>query len=250
MISGTNNSSPDTLLLTLFRGAMVLVLAVGAVINYKLFDNERKDTPGEKGKVLQRIMKNYAIIQAIGWPLISGALIVLMVLLQTYGDLLNPCIYAHGTDFLIFSYILLRTYVALNSLIIAFGRYAFVVHDNQVLKFGVKKLAKILIWSSFIIPFLMSILCQAVGTIAYNGWLLEIREYERSCSMSGEIGNLVIDEKRNELYKPAIYKFVHSNLPSWATYGLKIVYIVTSTVLFSNISEGIIYIRSAVFIFK
>ena len=250
MLSNRNYSRPDQTAVNIFRASYSLVLLTGVLINYKLFRNLTKETLGEKGKVVQRIMKNYAIIQAIGWPLISGALIVLMVLLQTYGDLLNPCIYAHGTDFLIFSYILLRTYVALNSLIIAFGRYAFVVHDNQVLKFGVKKLAKILIWSSFIIPFLMSILCQAVGTIAYNGWLLEIREYERSCSMSGEIGNLVIDEKRNELYKPAIYKFVHSNLPSWATYGLKIVYIVTSTVLFSNISEGIIYIRSAVFIFK
>ncbi len=60
--------------LTLYRIATVLVLVIGVLINYKLFDNTRKERPGEKGKVFQQIMKNYAMIQAISWPVIGIAL--------------------------------------------------------------------------------------------------------------------------------------------------------------------------------
>ena len=175
---------------------------------------------------------------------------LLMAILQTYGNILNPCIYAYGADLLIFCYILLRAYVSLNSFVIAFGRYVFVVHDNQVLEFGVEKLGKILIWSSFMVPFLGTILSLAVLTLNYNGWLLEIREYENFCSMSEEIQDIIFPGETTELYKSPIYKFVHSKLPSWATESLYIFVAVTSIILFSNISEGIIYIRSAVFVYR
>ena len=122
--------------LTLYRIATVLVLVLGVLINYKLFDNTRKERPGEKGKVFQQIMKNYATIQAISWPVIGFALIGMMMVLHTYGAdieyIVSPCIYVYILHIMVFYFILLRFYVALNSFILAFGRYAFVVHDDRV----------------------------------------------------------------------------------------------------------------------
>ena len=248
MTSGHADPKIDTVTLCVFRGTFGLVIAIGAVINYKLFDNVRKEIHGEKGKVLQRVMKNYAIIQAIGWPCISVGLMVLMSVLQLYGPQLNPCMYVYGAHILIFFYILLRSYVGMNSLIVAIGRYIFVVHDERVLTLGLDKVAKILISSSFMIPFLMSILAAAVLTVEYNGWLAEIQVYENACS-GIDLDNLKTNTA-SALYHSPFYTLVKSSLPDSFTYGLYILYLVLALILFSNIGEAIIYLKSFVFVYR
>jgi hypothetical protein len=220
------------------------------LINYKLFRNTAKETFGEKGKVLQRIMKNYAIIQAIGWPTLGFPSMVLLSVLRRYGNRINPCIYVYGFNIIVFFYGFLRLYAALNSLIIAFGRYAFVIHDNKVLHFGVDKMRRILILSSFIIPFMMSIWFQCVVTLNYNGYLSEIGEYEPSCYSSVNNDKVNVSKERDEVYKFPLYKLTYSILPPWAMNGLYVSFIVVCTILFSNIIEGIIYIKSAIFVFR
>ena len=242
------NSNVDAVSLMVFRGTLALILIIGVMINHKLFNNVRKEIHKDKGKVLQRIMKNYAIIQAIGWPCISLGFIALMVVLHTYGGHLNPCIYVYGAHILIFSYLLLRFYIGLNTLIIAFGRYLFVVHDDQVLKFGLKKVAKILIYSSFIIPLLMSLLAVSVTTYEYNGWLAEIHVHEMACSLT-DVDKLKTNETSLS-YQSPIYTLVHSSLPSSVTYCLYILYVVFASILYLNVTEGFIYVKCFVFVFR
>lgn len=249
-MSDKNDSNSDKILLGILKCVNLIVLIIGVLINYKLYCNIKKETPGEKGKVLQRIMKNYSIVQALGWSSVWLPLLVLMVSVDHFGTLFHPCIYVYGTNICIFFYCYLRFYIGLNSLVIAFGRYAFVVHDHKVLKFGVEKLAKILIWSSFLIPLLMTILCESVVTLKYNGWLSKIGEYELSCYSLSVNGTFIKSGERGEVYKFPIYKVVHSILPSWATSGLYIIFTVITTILYSNITEGIIYIKSALFLFR
>ena len=249
-MSNQNYSRPDPIALNIFRASYSLVLVTGVLINYKLFRNLTKEKLGEKGKVLQRIMKNYAITQAFGWPTLGFPSMVLMAVLRTYGNLINPCIYVYGCNAIVFFYCFLRFHAALNSLIIAFGRYAFVIHDIKVLEFGVEKMGKILILSSFIIPLMMSIWFQSVVTLNYNGWLSEIGEYELSCYSTTNIDKVMISDEKNEVYKFPLYKLTYSFVPSWAMHGLYLFYIVACTILFSNIAEGIIYIKSAIFIFR
>ena len=249
-MSDKSESSSDIILLGILKSANLIVLVTGVLINYKLFCNIKKETPGKKGKVLQRIMKNYAIVQVFGWPFVWLPFLLLMVSVDYFPNILHPCIYVYATNISIFFYCFLRLYVGLNSLIMAFGRCAFVVHHEKVLKFGVEKLANILIWASFIIPLLMAILGESVITLKYNGWLSKIGKYELSCSSSEVNDTFMRSEETVKLYQSPIYKIVHSFLPSWATHGLYILFIVTSTILYSNITEGVIYVRSAVFIFR
>ena len=249
-MSSRNYSHPDPTALRIFQASYSLVLVTGVLINYKLFRSTAKETFGEKGKVLQRIMKNYAIVQAFGWPTLVFPSMVLMSVQRAYGNLVNPCIYVYGCNLVVFFYCFLRFYAALNSLIIAFGRYAFVVHDNKVLNFGADKMRKILILASVIIPLMMSIWFQCVATLSYNGYLSEIKEYELSCYSSVNKDKVNISEERDEVYKFPLYKLTYSVLPPWAMNGLYVFYIVVCTILFSNITEGIIYIKSAIFVFR
>ena len=250
-MSDKNYSNSDKILLGTLKCVNLIVLITGVLINYKLYCMIKKETPGEKGKVLQRIMKNYAIVQAVGWTSLYLPLLVLIGSMDHYGTLFHPCIYVYGINIFLFFYLLLRFYIGLNSMIMAFGRYAFVVHDEKVLKYGVKKLGKILIWSSFIIPLLMSLLGESVITLKYKGFLQsKFGEYEHSCSYPAVNASFVKSEGIGKLYKSPIYKTVHSLLPSWTTQGLYVLFIVTTTILYSNITEGIIYVKSAVFIFR
>ena len=54
----------------LFQFSIIVLLGIGVVVNYKLFDSVRNETHGTSGKALQWIVKTWALIQAIGWPIL------------------------------------------------------------------------------------------------------------------------------------------------------------------------------------
>ena len=252
MIDDRNDKTLSWFGLLIYRIAFSLVMVFGVIINKKLFKNVKEESTGERGKVFQKIMKNYAIIQSIGWPSIWAWLLGLGILLQNFGPTIPACVYANGLHIGIFSYIWLRTYVGLNSLILALGRYIFVVHDRHVLHWGVETVAKVLIRGSFIIPLLMALLSDSVLTLEYNGWLAQIQEYETECYSAEDHvhdSNLV-NRTTNNLFKSPLYTIFHSLFPSWFTSGLYVLNIVLVVILFSNISEGIIYVNCAVFVFR
>ena len=132
-------------------------------------------------------MKNFALFQAIGWPLVLFPATVLVHALseKNFEDIFSACSYVYALHAFKFSYFLLRAYVGFNSLILALGRYyVFVAHDDRVLKLGVERVARALISMSMIVPFIMTIWTDSVLTFEYKGWLSHIREFEISCSMS------------------------------------------------------------------
>ena len=237
-----------------YRITFVFLLSVGIAVNYKLFHRVRNETTGERGKAFQQIVKSYAMIQVIGWPCIWMWFAVWQwIILMKFDSLFPPCIYVYAYHTGIFAYILQRCYVAFHSLILALGRYIFVVHDNLVLDWGIKRVSRALVISSFFVPLFMAILTDSVLQLQYNGWLGEIRVYEARCSISsGEhiMKENMVAKGHQEYFSSPFYSFVHEQLPSWATKALFIFAIVIATTLFSNISEGIIYIKCAIFVFR
>ena len=234
--------------LLLYYGTSTLFLVIGFMVNYKLFDNVRKETHGDSGKVLQWIVKTYALIQAICVPCVFLAWIIFLKIVRAYDGLLNPCIIMYTSHILIIAHLYLRLYLSLNSLILATGRYAFVVQHERVLRFGQIKLGKILVWSSFIIPLVTSLLALSVVSVEYNGWFGELKKYDRLCSVT-HIDHL-ISNTTDERYRSPIFNLAHSILPSSAMYCMYVVLGVTSFILYSNVTEGIVYVRSAIFVIR
>ena len=243
-----NHTNLDTSQNILNMSAIILVLGSVMVVNYKLLASVRKETVGSNGKVFQRIIKNYAIIQVFWCPSLITAKTVLQMLGTYYGDLINPCVFRYGNDILIFCYILWRYYVGLNSLILAIGRYAFVVHDVRMLKFGVEKMGKILISLSFTIPLLMAILAESVKMFKNKALVPDINFYDLSCSLSDN--NNLSSNITEEMYSSPLYKAVHSVLPSWTTNCLYVIHGILSALIFCNILEGILYVNCARFVFR
>ena len=251
----TNEQTINILWQTIYRIAFFLVIVFGVIINKKLFKIVRNDTPGERGRVFQQILASYAVIQSIGWPFIIVWMIGIGILLQIYGQLIPACFYVYCVHIGVFSYILLRTYVGFNSLILAAGRYIFVVHDRHVVKWGIEVVARMLIRSSFIIPMVMALLSDSVITLEYNGWLSQIQQYETSCHSQDShqqeyrrsiVGNVTA----KDLFKSPLYDVLHSMLPAWFTSGLYGLHLVLTIVLYSNVIEGIIYAKCVLFVYR
>ena len=254
MLSLEEDETSQVVWLLPFRITFVCVLSIGMAVNYRLFRRVRDEITGERGKAFQQIMKSYTMIQLIGWPCIWLWFAVWQwLILKKVDSLFPPCIYDYAYHAGIFAYILQRCYVAFHSFILALGRYIFVVHDNRVLDWGIERVSKTLIVSSYLIPLLMAILADSVLQLQYNGWLGEIRVYEAKCTISSGkdiMKDILVDKENQEYFHSPVYSFVHLHLPSWGTKALLILAIGIGTTVFSNISEGIIYMNCAIFVFR
>ena len=118
-------------------------------------------------------------------------------------------------------------------------------------RFGLKKMGSILIWSSFVIPLLMSLLTSAVQTIEYNGTIAPLKFYELSCSYP-KLREFKVDTSSPcyNCYRSPIYNLAHSHLPASTINAMWIFNVFAACILYSNATEGIIYIRSAIFVFR
>ena len=252
MIANIYNETFQRILIISYRIAFSSVLLFGVIINRNLYKNVAKESTGERGKVFQGIIKNYSIIQSIGWPLLWGWMVGLGILSKSFGHEVPACLYVYSLNLAILFYSWLRIYIGLISLILAFGRYVFVVHDKLVLNMGVQFVAKILNISSVIIPILMAILSNSVITLEYNGWLSQILDYEVSCNLMDEAyhGSNMDNETIDNVFKSPLYSIVHSFFPSWFTEFLYVLHITLSVILYSNIIEGVVYARCAIFVFR
>ena len=247
-----NDSNVSALGLSIYRILFSLIMIYGIIINKKLYTTIKKQITGERGKVFQKIMKSYALIQAFGWPLIGFWMFGIGIFLQNYEKLFPACVYVNCVHIGIFAYMFLRTYVGFNSLVQAAGRYLFVVHDAHVMEWGIETVGIVLVECSFVIPFVMAVLSNSVVTLEYNGWLSQIQEHASSCYLKdkvdvhSDIGN----ETATELFKSPLNDFLHSNFPTWFTSGMYYLNIILTTTLLSNVCEGIIYAKCAIFVFR
>ena len=231
--------------------AFTIVIFIGLKVNYTLYNKVRTEKHTEAGKVLQWIMKAYALMQAItclgSW--------VLQELLSIAGwnrlTFLHPCNVLNTSHLLMFTFLFFQLYFGIISLSLAIGRYAFVVQSGPVSRFGVQKMGNILIWSSFVIPLVMSLLTSAVQTIEYSGIIAPLKFYELSCSFPGlKEFKVNTSTPGYNSYRSPIYNLAHSHLPSSTIDVMWILNVFAYCILYSNVTEGIIYIRSAIFVFR
>ena len=155
--------------------AMVLVSAVampvGIVVNYKLFNNVTNEKHLEKGKVIQRIMATYAVIQSIGWPTVISVNFLITIDRMSYNTI-PAWLLPYASEVVRFLFVCLRIYVALNSLIIATCRYCFIIHDVKAVQYGIRKIRRILVCLSFAVPLVLSILwCMFLDAPLFRSFL-------------------------------------------------------------------------------
>ena len=117
---------------------------IGITIGRKFYQNVQKEDHQERGKVIQRIMKTYAMVQCIMWPVI-GILAFTFYINKIALNKIDHSLLRPSISLLRFVFTLFRSYIGFNSLIIALCRYSFIVYENQVFKIGLKRIRNIYI---------------------------------------------------------------------------------------------------------
>ena len=135
---------------------VVTVIPCGIAICKKLYDNVTNEEHLEKGKILQRITKTYALVQCIAWPVID-TLVLMLIVNKRLSTFLSPTLANSCTIFMRFMYSIITCYLSFNSLVMAGSRYVFVVHEEWASRFGIRKLRKICLFTSFGAPDVYSV---------------------------------------------------------------------------------------------
>ena len=223
----------------------IIVIPIGLIIGKKLYHNVKQEEHLEKGKVLQRIMKTYVVVQCFAWPSILSLMGVMTILARTV-DLTedNPpleTLLRAMISIYKFLYTLTICYVGFNSLITAICRYIFivVVQHNDVLT--IKRIRKWILISSIIVPILLGISHEATVPM-HKTWVnilghMIAPEHDSMALISTH-------EKRNitiKLHQSPLFNFVDEYFPCTIKLGIKTLFTVLKVVIFSNVIEGCLY---------
>ena len=229
------------------------VMTLGVIVNKRLYQNIKNEEHQEKGKIIQRILKTFARVQYFGWP----PIIILAFTLKANKEVLHvfptkivhPCI-----QVLRAMYTMMNNYVGFNSFIIAITRYCFIVHDSFAEKVGIKRLRPIFLASSIGFPLITSMINESINPVEDVWSSIFEPNYIYSGERNGENNDTIAPlSTLSNINAPSITPLLHipdRYIPTLAKYGLKMFWFIMLVSTFSNIMEGILYLRIYVYYFR
>ena len=159
----------------------------GIIIGRKFYKNVQKEHHQEKGKVIQRIMKTFAIVQCTVWPIVM-ILAWLLYVNKSLFDRIDHNWIRHTISSSRFFYTWFRGYIGYNSLIIALCRYSFIVHENLVIKAGFKRIRYFYLGSSIVIPILLALFTELLIPIELAWICLFMPQSNQTDHDSNDVG--------------------------------------------------------------
>ena len=214
----------------------------GMTVCKKLYNKVRNEDHQERGKVIQRIMKTYAIVQLVSWPLVMISAWFLNVN-KSILRFVQPFVIRYLIISLRFLYSTFRGYIGFNSLIIAICRYTFVLYDRQVYNIGFKRVAYVYLISSVGIPIFFSFLSEATHPIE-DLWICMFMPQDNPTleEPRNETRGILCDQNTiQDVIESPIYYLFKDHLPCSVTYGMWICVKIFVVISNFNIIEGFMY---------
>ena len=234
-------------MLTLHIVIFLTITPMAIIVNRKLYHNIKNEEHRENGKVIQRILKTYSVVQCT-LPVICYCLMILNLAVESV-EKLGPMLkffLLHLTRCLMHFYVI---YTATHSLIIALGRYMFLVFERKADEIGIRKLKHFFVGSSLGLPIGLTLLHNLVISTE------EFREREVLFSFQN------ISISTNDTIKGCmggmfhtmenpLYCFIEENFNPTLITIVRIVLISTNTIILSNLVEAFIYIHTYTYIIR
>ena len=222
--------------MVLYLITLVIVMPLSVWINNMLYTNISKEEHQDKGKVVQYIMKQFAQVQRVSWPLITSA-VGLYYFCFNVLDLIPDKFARYISNTIRFVYDLNRDYVSFNSLIIATIRFSFIVLGRKAETFGIARLRKLFISCSIGIPIFNNFLYEATQPIE-QVW---ITIFHKKTTYSTPNMNTVANINMTLSYDSDIFVLVTRYLPPQLRYALVVMEDIMMVILYSNFLEGLMY---------
>ena len=215
-----------------------------------LYYNVQQNERHEKGKVLQRIIKTYVVVQCVAWPLILGLMGVVIVAKMTKVSDENPTLNSLLRVIIStyrFLYLLTLSYVGFNSLIIAICRYIFIVIVKYNDTFTTKRIGTYVLTSSIIVPVLLTFLHESTvparGTLD-GRWMEELGKIMAQDNDKFENMNTqVMRNTTTTVQQSVVFNLFEEYVPFVIKFGIDMACIVMKLAIFSNVIEMFLYVH-------
>ena len=234
--------------------ALLLILlifsAVGIFICKTFYNNQKQDDTKEKGKIIQRILKTYALVQCIGWPLLMSWAWIFYVNRARFNSFGIRFMQAGITSLRILRG-LLRDYIGFNSFIIALCRYTFIVKDDIVIRTGITKIRQIFISCSVSFPILLALVNEATTPIEHTWFCLFVSNQSTQTNhYNDDSGTFCNQDTVIRAFESPINTFFEENLPLSIRYPIYIIHLIMIVIAHSNILEGMMYLHVYIYYFR
>ena len=242
-------SISDIVLYALF---CLLIVLLGLVICRKLYINTRNEEHKEKGKVIQRIMKNYCVVQCGVWPFVG---VMFGIVKFTW----NSSFAYHHQTLMIIIVCCLRSllrlnlgYVAFHSFATATCRYVFIIYATHDEYTSIRQIRKFFITISFMVPMILWVFNEAfIGYPEMGHPIVRFQIQTDSniivqSNVTGVEGTLnsVMDTPEQPSFlipQSPLFLFVEKYVSTSIISGFKVSLCVIQFIFYSNIPEGVIY---------
>ena len=218
------------------------MVPIAIVINKKLYQNVKLEKHRETGKIIQRILMTYSIVQCL-LPALIHVLGIPFLDIEIF-EKFDESFMSILTQIFRTSLIFYISYRGLHSLIIAFSRYMFIVFSHKADKIGIRKLKLVLIGSSISFPLFFSLLCQCTFSIKNREQMMEIAEQKcgRYTRLDNNSFTECLDTMLNSMEFP-LYEFIHENVNSAFISMTRGILVFIAGAIHSNITELFIHIH-------
>ena len=220
---------------------MIVVISCGLKLNYrflvKLRVEKRARPLGRKGNVIEPIASLFCIIQMIYWP---------------YNMLLMWSIYSlsafipsdfwmgwHSTVLWNLGIKMGRVYIASNSLFTSLIRYIYIVHHERSNQWEFEKVGKFFCISSFLIPLTL----ELIGFFTDDMNMIQ-RFWPQKELTDCLASYLNVNSTNIEIpYPPDSLQFTMTVLPESVINGFWYIYAASTILIYSNVTEFILYLK-------
>ena len=219
----------------------LFIITIGIAIACKVYRNINEQEFRDKGKAIQRIIKTYALVQCVSWPLVLVLFGVKSVVIRSAFLVNHPsmtAIFTHISNFIVK---LTLMYVGFNSLIIALCRYIFMMIVTHNDASTIKKIRQLIVAASVMCPIIMTFLNEAfVPMSEYKIHLMSHQVEIMEPKM--ESSNFCILQNTTLIIRQSlIYDGVNDFIPQLFLRPLKDAVRIINFVTYSNILEAVFY---------
>ena len=225
---------------------VMTMMPIAIFINRKLYHNLKNEKRRENGKVIQRILKNYSIVQCtlavliycLFLPMINNEML-------EYVDPILKYSFVQSLRCLVTIYLL---YILSNSLIIALARYLFIVFDTTANRIGTHNIQRFFTGLGFGIPIVLGPIHYSVIPFHKIDEFMQVEKHSLTNYNTSSDENITrCMETMFETLESPLYclteKYFQSNLIS----VIRTVVAFMATIIASNIPEGFIYIHTFIY---
>ena len=227
-------SDPSYIIRISLEIILIVMGELAGMLLLSMLNQEGHQNSTSKGTLVKEVLKTSTIIQMVQRPVLL--LIRMLSDFQFQMQLSSSPWLCTSMQLVIISS---KMYIQFLSLIIALMRFAFIVKQDEVTTYGIKKAKRIFYGFSFLIPALITLLLDGIADQTH----MTNRIYK--CSYDVYINSIGADNEspdNTEFHSP-IHLFIKSLVSETALVYMKCVVLGLVFLVCSNVTEAFVYFR-------